>query len=431
MGRRSPRMPLAAHRGGTIMATVTTIARGRVESSLPAPRVRIGMIIPSVNSMTEPQFNHFAPPGLGVHVARARVAGEWKRPLAAMADEIAMSAKLLADVAPDLIVFHCTDTSMTQGPQDEGGILKIVQDATGIEAVATSRLVLEALQALGLRRLVLLSPYKSNQAVIDYLGATGFTVVHDVALARKALEFATVTPREWVELARKHDRPDADGIFLSCTNNDADRSDRGYRAGPRQAGRQQQPGGALGLRQAARVRACSAAADAVAWPADAAHGCVSAISEDRTYETARWTSCRRGGISHALCCGRDRATLSDAADHARRSLRARRARRFSRPPHRPEDERRFGPANRRRQSAGREHHHRGPGGRQGQPRRLHAADGDRRHAGHESVPLQQACLRSVQGFRADFADRARALGGGRKHQHSRQLDQGTGGAGKG
>lgn len=200
------------------MATATTIESRQLDNPLPAPRARIGMIIPSVNSMTEPQFNYFAPPGLGVHVARARVAGEWKRPLAAMADEIATSAKLLADVAPDLIVFHCTDTSMTQGPRGEGDILKIVQDATGIEAVATSRLVLEALQALGLRKLVLLSPYKSNQAVIGYLGATGFTVVHDVALALKALEFATVTPREWVELARKHDRAEADGIFLSCTN---------------------------------------------------------------------------------------------------------------------------------------------------------------------------------------------------------------------
>jgi hypothetical protein len=57
------------------MATVTTIARRPLESSLPAPRARIGMIIPSVNSMTEPQFNHFAPPGLGVHVARARRRG--------------------------------------------------------------------------------------------------------------------------------------------------------------------------------------------------------------------------------------------------------------------------------------------------------------------------------------------------------------------
>ncbi|MGZ3296399.1 MAG: hypothetical protein ACXU9D_24405 [Xanthobacteraceae bacterium] len=79
-----------------------------------------------------------------------------------MADEIATSAKLLSDVAPDLIVFHCTDTSMTQGPQGEGRILDIVRDASGIDAVATSRLVLEALQALGLQRLVVLSPYKSN-----------------------------------------------------------------------------------------------------------------------------------------------------------------------------------------------------------------------------------------------------------------------------
>src|SRR5437868_11910489 len=184
----------------------------------PTTQARIGMIIPSVNSMTEPQFNRYAPPGLSVHVARARVAGPWKRPLAAMAEEIATSARLLADVAPDLIVFHCTDTSMTQGPQGEGRILDIVRDATGIGAVATSRLVLEALQALGLRKLVLLSPYKSNQAVIDYLQATGFAVVHDVALGLKALEFAAVTPREWVELARTHDQREADGIFLSCTN---------------------------------------------------------------------------------------------------------------------------------------------------------------------------------------------------------------------
>jgi maleate isomerase len=195
-----------------------TIERGQVDRPLQAARARIGMIIPSVNSMTEPQFNRFAPAGLGVHVARARVAGPWKRPLADMAEEIATSARLLADVASDLIVFHCTDTSMTQGPQGEGRILDIVRQATGIEAVATSRLVLEALQALGLRNLVLLSPYKSNRAVIAYLQATGFTVEDDVALALEPLEFARVTPAQWTELARKHDRPEADGIFLSCTN---------------------------------------------------------------------------------------------------------------------------------------------------------------------------------------------------------------------
>src|SRR5215470_17532298 len=200
------------------MMDATTIETPRVESSLPAARARIGLIIPSVNSMSEPQFNHFAPAGLGVHIARARVAGGWRRPLPEMADEIATSAKLLSDVAPDLIVFHCTDTSMTQGPQGEGRILDIVKEATGIEALATSRLVLEALQTFGLKKLVVLSPYKSNRSIIDYLKATGFTVVHDVALGLNSLEFANVTPREWTELARQHDRTEADGIFLSCTN---------------------------------------------------------------------------------------------------------------------------------------------------------------------------------------------------------------------
>ena len=52
---------------------------------------RLGLIIPSVNVMAEPQFNRFAPLNMTIHIARARVAGKWKRPFAEMADEIATS----------------------------------------------------------------------------------------------------------------------------------------------------------------------------------------------------------------------------------------------------------------------------------------------------------------------------------------------------
>jgi maleate isomerase len=181
-------------------------------------RARIGLIIPSVNTFSEPQFTRLAPEGLGVHVARARVAGPWKRPLPEMAGEIATAAELLSDCAPDLIVFHCTDTSMSQGPQGEGKILDIVRDAAGIEPVATSRLVLEALQTLGMRKVVLLTPYKSNKAIIDYLQASGVSVTRDVALALEPLKFGDVTPQQWADLATQNDTPEADGIFLSCTN---------------------------------------------------------------------------------------------------------------------------------------------------------------------------------------------------------------------
>ena len=190
----------------------------RDTAALIPPKARVGLIIPSVNTFSEPQFNHFAPEGLGIHIARARVAGEWKRPLPEMKDDIASAAKLLSDMHPDVIVFHCTDTSMTQGPQGEGKILDIVKDATGIDAMATSRLVLDALQTLGMKKVVLLTPYKSNKAVIDYLTAAGVTVVHDVALGLVAKEFGRITPADWTKLAQDNDRPEADGIFLSCTN---------------------------------------------------------------------------------------------------------------------------------------------------------------------------------------------------------------------
>jgi maleate cis-trans isomerase len=187
-------------------------------ADLTQPLAKVGLIIPSVNTYSEPQFNRFAPEGLGIHVARARVAGQWKRPLPEMKGEIADAARLLSDCGPDVIVFHCTDTSMTQGPQGEGKILDIVKEATGIDAMATSRLVLEALQTLGMKKVVLLTPYQSNKAVIDYLTAAGVIVVADVALKLEARNFGSVTPRDWARLAKENDRPDADGIFLSCTN---------------------------------------------------------------------------------------------------------------------------------------------------------------------------------------------------------------------
>jgi maleate cis-trans isomerase len=120
------------------------------------PRNRIGLIIPSVNTFSEPQFNRFAPRDLGIHVARARVAGPWKRPLPEMAGEI--------------------------------------------------------------ERVMLLTPYHSNKSIIDYLNASGVTVVCDVALKLEALDFGKVTPAEWAELARQNDTPEVEGIFLSCTN---------------------------------------------------------------------------------------------------------------------------------------------------------------------------------------------------------------------
>jgi maleate cis-trans isomerase len=182
------------------------------------PRARAGLIIPSVNRMSEPQFNHLAPTGLGIHVARARITGQWRKPAAEMKDEISRSAAALADSSPDVIVYHCTDSSMREGCAGERTLVDIVREATGVDTVATSALVIEALRALNIKSVVLLSPYQSNEVIVRYLNENGIAVKADVALKLDGHAFTAVTPRQWLDLARQHDRTDADGIFLSCTN---------------------------------------------------------------------------------------------------------------------------------------------------------------------------------------------------------------------
>ena len=89
------------------------------------PRARIGLIIPSVNRLSELQFHHFAPAELGIHVARARITGEWRRTIAEMGEEITRAAAVLADCSPDLIVYHSTDSSMREGVAGEQSIVDI------------------------------------------------------------------------------------------------------------------------------------------------------------------------------------------------------------------------------------------------------------------------------------------------------------------
>jgi maleate isomerase len=158
--------------------------------------------------------------GLGVYVARGRVAGQprqsrWRNSPA----RSRTPPKHWPTPAPDLIVFHCTHTSMKEGTDGEARIIASSEKTTGIKALSTSSLVNDALRAARLEKACGAQPYMSNANIISYLGAAGFTVVKDVALkCRLAADFEAVTPQRWLELARENDTPEADGIFLSCTN---------------------------------------------------------------------------------------------------------------------------------------------------------------------------------------------------------------------
>ena len=184
-------------------------------------RARIGLIIPSSNRMTEPQFHRFTPAGIGVHVARVQMTGQYKRPIAQLLDDVGRAASALGDARCDPVVFHCTANAMAEGREGEAALVRRVAEESGAAAFSTAQAIVEALNDMRMRRVVLLSPY--TQAVNDhereFLAEYGVEVVRDVALnVGSSDEYFRVAVVRWIELAREHAHVAADGFFLSCTN---------------------------------------------------------------------------------------------------------------------------------------------------------------------------------------------------------------------
>ena len=95
---------------------------------LATPKARIGLIIPSSNRLTEPQFRHYLPEDIAVHVTRLRITGPWHRPLDEIGDAVREAAGCLADCQCDVIVFNCTGGAMADGAAAEARLLKLIAE---------------------------------------------------------------------------------------------------------------------------------------------------------------------------------------------------------------------------------------------------------------------------------------------------------------
>lgn len=181
-------------------------------------RLRLGMMIPSVNTVAEPQLNAMLPVGVSLHTTRLKLTGSSEAELLAMTDRIEEAALLLADAEPQRILFHCTAVT-TFEPAMAGRIRDRIVQATGIPADVTSEGLVAALRALGARRLVLITPYIApvNEREAAFLRHHDFTVLTEFGLGLPGGKaFAAVEPAEWYRIAVQHRHPDADAYFLSC-----------------------------------------------------------------------------------------------------------------------------------------------------------------------------------------------------------------------
>lgn len=191
--------------------------------SLP-PRVRIGLIIPSSNRLSEPQFQRYAPPGVQVHVTRVRTTGgdpPRSLPLSALTPRIREAAEILGDAKCNINVFHCTGRSMQGGVAADREVGEMIEQVTGRPATTTASAVVAALGAVGVHNLVLVTPYPSstNEFEKSFLAGAGFKVLHDRALDLPGSDgMIAASPELWRRVTLEEADAEADGYFLSCTN---------------------------------------------------------------------------------------------------------------------------------------------------------------------------------------------------------------------
>lgn len=186
-------------------------------------RGKIGLILPSTNTVIEPEFNRMAPKGVSIHSARIMLLGKAsEESYFAMRDDTGRAAAELATAEPDVIAWGCTSGSCVV-PREvlEGSIV----DRSGIEAVSTMTAVFEALKAFGVKTISLGTPYVNfvNETEIEVLKRAGIEIAawYGLELGETQEErrgIGRVPPESLYRLARYVDRPESELIFLSCTN---------------------------------------------------------------------------------------------------------------------------------------------------------------------------------------------------------------------
>jgi len=189
----------------------------------PGTPVRVGLLIPSSNTMMEVDFTKGLPANATLHTARMYMEETTAAGESRMLDEFAMpAARDLGTARPDVVVFGCTSAGALRGNDYDAELCDRIAQATGAPTISTIQSVRAALRASGARRIGVITPYvdELNAKIKASIEDDGVTVVSIAGLGiTENFEIARVTHDEIVSFALSSlGHLEIDLVFASCTN---------------------------------------------------------------------------------------------------------------------------------------------------------------------------------------------------------------------
>ena len=183
-------------------------------------RGKIGLVFPAPGLAPEVEFHRKVPEGVGVLTTRVPFEEVTPKGLIKMASYVEEAASLLAQAKPDLIVFACTTGSLVKGVGYDKEIIDRIERRTGISAMTTITAVIESLNNLKSRKIIIATPYSDelNQIEKSFMENSGFEVVSIRGLGLvNPIKMPEVRHEQIYKLVKDGFMESADAIFISCT----------------------------------------------------------------------------------------------------------------------------------------------------------------------------------------------------------------------
>ncbi|MBD0415127.1 ectoine utilization protein EutA [Oryzicola mucosus] len=182
---------------------------------------RIGLIVLATDHTSEPDFRRMvASERVGVYVARIPYANPTTpENLRKMQPALTAGAALiLPDEGLDAICYSCTSASVVIG---DGEIKAAIQSAKpGVPVVTPPLAAVAGLNALGARRISILTPYtiETSRPMADYFSARGFHIDRFTCLGfDDDREMARIATETLSDLAAEAMAGQSEALFVSCT----------------------------------------------------------------------------------------------------------------------------------------------------------------------------------------------------------------------
>jgi maleate cis-trans isomerase len=182
---------------------------------------RFGLVLPSSNTIQEPEMSAVLPPSVSLHAGRVAYRNITPEEQDRCVLELEQECRKLADAEVDAIVFAATAPTLAKGKGYDRELIARMEGASGRPCTTAATAFVDACTMLGVKNIAIGAPWSKtmDKPMIAFMQAHGFNVVHSESVGFvSAAELGRVGPEVAYDLGRRTDRPDAEAILMPGGN---------------------------------------------------------------------------------------------------------------------------------------------------------------------------------------------------------------------